>query len=487
MNFIQDNIWWFVIGLNYLFVFITAGYEIMHNREPAKTISLLFALVVLPGIGLIIYYFFAQEFRKDKIFNRKKVYDHEMIKKWEDKLILEEKDLAHLENFFVDDKIKLVRLLQNNQTKPFTFGNKVDILVNARKKFDTLFADLKKAEKHIHLEYYMFRSDNIGNKLIDILCDKAKEGVDIRISYDYVGSSLSSKALKRMNSCGIEIFPFMPVWFPNLTRKLNYRNHRKLVIIDGKVGFIGGVNISDEYVNYKGQEDTKMYWRDMHLRIEGHGVKSLQAQFLLNFNFITSKEIEIKDEYFPTIEAAGKSAVQIAASGPDTDWKNIMEAILTAINTAEKYVYITTPYFIPNNEILTALCTASRIGIDIKIIIPEVGDSVVARHATNSYIEMLLESGVRVFHYCKGMVHAKTMVVDGVISTIGTCNLDNRSFDINFEINAFVYDKYIAQEMLVIFNNDLLECDELNLEDWRNRAYSEKIKESLSRLWAPLL
>ncbi|HSP11142.1 MAG TPA: cardiolipin synthase [Salegentibacter sp.] len=487
MNYIQDNIWWLVIGLNYLFVFITAGYEIMHNREPAKTISLLFALVVLPVIGLIIYYFFAQEFRKDKIFNRKKVYDHEMIKKWEEKLILIEKDLEHLENFFVDDKIKLVRLLQNNQTKPFTFGNKVDILVNGRKKFETLFTDLKKAEKHIHLEYYIFRSDYIGNKLIDILCEKAEEGVEIRISYDYVGSSLSSKALKRMNSCGIEIFPFMPVWFPNLTRKLNYRDHRKIVIIDGKIGFIGGVNISDEYVNYEGQEETKMYWRDTHLRIEGHGVKSIQAQFLLNFNFITSKEIEIKDEYFPSLEPAGKSAVQIAASGPDTDWRNIMEAILTAINTAEKYVYITTPYFIPNNEILTALCTASRIGIDIKIIIPEIGDSVVARHATNSYIEMLLESGVRVFHYCKGMVHAKTMVVDGMVSTVGTSNLDNRSFDINFEINAFVYDKYIAQEMLVIFNNDLLECDELDLEDWRNRPYTERIKESLSRLWAPLL
>lgn len=487
MSFIQDNIWWFLLVFYYLIVFITAGYEIMHNREPVKTISLLFALFVLPVVGLAIYYFFAQEYRKDKIFNRKKVYDHKMIKRWEKQLILEDRDLEHLENFFVDDKIKLVRLLQNNQTKPFTFGNKVDILVNGEKKFETLFADLKRAKKHIHLEYYIFRSDRIGTRLIDILCDKAEEGVEIRISYDYVGSSISSGALKQMQSCGIEIFPFMPVWFPNLTRKLNYRDHRKIVIIDGKIGFIGGINISDEYVNYKEQEHTKMFWRDTHLRIEGHGVKSIQAQFLLNFNFITSKEIEIKDDFFPVIEPAGKSAIQIAASGPDTDWQNIMEAILTAINTAEEYVYITTPYFIPNNQILTALCTASRIGIEIKIIIPEVGDSIVARHATNSYIEKLLESGVQVFHYCKGMVHAKTLVVDGVVSTIGTSNLDNRSFDINFEINAFVYDKYIAREMLDIFNNDLLECEELNLEDWRNRPNSEKVKESFSRLWAPLL
>ncbi|MGY5849715.1 cardiolipin synthase [Salegentibacter sp. F14] len=487
MNFIGDHIWWFILGLNYLIVIITAGYEIMHNREPVKTISLLFALVVLPGLGLIIYYFFAQEYRKNKIFNRKKVYDHQMIKRWEDQLILEDRDLEHLEKFFVDDKIKLVRLLQNNQTKPFTFGNKVDILVNGLKKFERLFTDLKAAKSHIHLEYYIFKSDRIGTKLIDILCDKAKEGVEIRISYDYVGSSLSASALKRMKACGIEVFPFMPVWFPNLTRKLNYRDHRKIVIIDGRIGYIGGINISDEYVNYKDQEHTKMYWRDTHLRIEGHGVKSMQAQFLLNFNFITKKELDIKEDYFPHLEPAGKSAIQIAASGPDTDWQNIMEAIFTGINTAEEYVYITTPYFIPNNQILTALCTASRIGIEIKIIIPETGDSVVTRHATNSYIEKLLESGVKVYHYGKGMVHAKTMVVDGVVSTVGTSNLDNRSFDINFEINAFIYDKYIAREMLDIFNEDLRECQELNLEEWRNRPYSEKIKESLSRLWAPLL
>jgi cardiolipin synthase len=290
-----------------------------------------------------------------------------------------------------------------------------------------------------------------------------------------------------MKSCGIEIYPFMPVWFPNLTRKLNYRNHRKMAIIDGNIGFIGGINICDEYVNFEENPQEKMFWRDTHLRIEGHAVKSLQAQFLLNFNFISGKELKIKDSFFPKIDLTENTAVQIAASGPDTDWQNIMEAILTAINTADKYIYITTPYFIPNNQILTALCMASRIGVEVKIIIPEKGDSVIARYATNSYIEKLLESGVQVFHYHKGMVHAKTMVVDGVLTSIGSCNLDNRSFDINFEINAFLYDKEVAGEMTEVYNNDLKETTELTINEWMQRPALEKIREALARLWAPLL
>lgn len=473
--------------LNYILVFIAAGYEIMHDREPAKAISLLFALFILPGIGLFIYYFFAQEYRKNKIFNRKKVYDHQMIKTWEDKLILDEGDLGHLENFFIDDKIKLVKLLQNNQAKPFTFGNQVKILINGEKKFESLFSDLKKAEKHIHLEYYIFESDKIGNRLIDILCERADKGVEVKVSYDYVGSSLSSKMLNKMKSCGVDVHAFMPVWFPNLTRNLNYRDHRKIVIIDGKIGYIGGVNISDDYVNYEGQAHTKMYWRDTHLRIEGHAVKSLQVQFLLNFNFVSNREVEIKDDYFPHIETSGKSPVQIASSGPDTDWQNIMEGILTAINTAEETIYITTPYFIPNSQILTALCTASRIGVEVKIIIPEIGDAALTRHATNSYVERLLESGVHVYHYQKGMVHAKTLVVDGVVTSVGTCNLDNRSFDINFEINAFVYDRNISAQMIAYFEKDLEECCELNLEEWDKRPYLNKVKEGLCRLLSPLL
>ncbi len=489
MDFLIDNIWWILLSVNFLIVFITTGYELMHFREPVKSISLIFALFVLPVIGLLIYYFFAQEFRKSKLFNRKKLYDQKIIQHWEDKLMLTEQDLIdkNKNQDCVERKIKLVSLLQNNQTKPVTFKNKVNVLINGENKFTALFEDIKNAKHHIHIEYYIINSGRLGNRLILLLCEKAEEGVKVRVSYDYVASRLSSKAVKKMKAAGIEIYPFMPVWFPNLTRKLNYRNHRKMAIIDGDIGFIGGINICDEYVNFEENPKEKLFWRDTHLRIKGHAVKSLQAQFLLNFNFISGKELKIEDNFFPKIGIPERTAVQIAASGPDTDWQNIMEAILTGINTAEEYIYITTPYFIPNNQILTALCMASRIGVEVKIIIPEKGDSVIARYATNSYIEKLLESGVKVFHYHKGMVHAKTMVVDGVLTSIGSCNLDNRSFDINFEVNAFVYDKYLATEMFDVYNDDLKECKELELEAWINRAYSAKVKEALCRLWAPLL
>jgi len=487
MSYILDNFWWLLLALNFLLVFVTAGYELMHFREPVKSISLIFALFVLPVIGLAVYYFFAQEFRKSKLFNRKKLYDQEVIKHWDKKLILGEKGLHDYKNDCIDKKIKLVHLLQNNQSKPVTFKNKVKILLNGENKFSALFEDIKQARHHIHLEYYIFNSGLLGNRLILHLCEKADEGVKVRVSYDYVVSRLSSAAIKKMKAHDIEIYPFMPVWFPNLTRKLNYRNHRKMVIIDGRIGYVGGINICDEYVNFEENPKEKLFWRDTHLRIEGHAVKSLQVQFILNFNFISGKELKIGDSFFPKIKPSEKTAVQIAASGPDTDWQNIMEAIFTAINTAEETIFITTPYFIPNNQILTSLCTASRIGIEVKMIIPEIGDSVIARYATNSYIEQLLESGVQVYQYQKGMVHAKTMVVDGMLSSIGSCNLDNRSFDINFEINAILYDRKVASEMTEIYHQDLEECKELSLKKWLQRPAAEKVREALARLWAPLL
>ena len=487
MDILKDNIWWILFSVNYVLAFLTIGYEIMHNRNPAKSIALIFALVVLPFVGLIIYYFFAQEFRKDKIFNRKKVYDHQMIKKWDEKLLLGDDELDEIDDEIISSKVKLIRLLQNNQAKPLTFRNDVEILLNGEKKFKALFNDIESAKHHIHLEYYIFNSDKIGTKLIDLLCKKVSEGVLIKVSYDYMGSEMAPKMLKRMRDCGIEVYPFMPVKFSLFNKKLNFRNHRKIAVIDGNIGYVGGVNITDDSINYNNDPKNKFYWRDTHLRIVGHAVKSLQAQFLLNFNFISDTETEIKTEYFPQIKSTKRTPVQIASSGPDTDWRNIMEAIFTAINTAKDYIYITTPYFIPNDEILTALCTASRYGVKVKILVPQEGDSILAKYATNSYIKRLLESGVQVFHYSKGMVHAKTIVIDDVLTTVGTSNLDNRSFDINFEINAFVFDESIACEMREIYEDDIKDSEELTLEDWMKRAYPEKVKESLCRLLGPLL
>lgn len=484
LEYIENHIWTSLLILNYCIALAIIGFIMMHNRNPTKTVAFILGLIALPVIGIFIYIFFGQEYRKSKIYKREDIYSHDRIKKWEQKYLMAQDELSHPEEDILRRKAKLVNLMQNNQKTPVTLRNHVRILQNGTNMFDSLIEDLKKAENHIHLEYYIFDDDSIGNKIIDVLCERSESGVEVMVSYDYVGSQMSNKGLKRMNKAGVEVCSFQPVWFRNFHRKLNYRNHRKIVIIDGKVGYVGGINISELYLN---NENSDFYWRDTHSRIEGEAVKALQTQFLYNWDFLTDHEVEIKEEYYPEVDVEKDVAVQIVASGPDTDYPNIMEAVLTAIHTAEKSIFITTPYFIPNSEIFTALSTASRSGVDVKIIIPYKGDSWVARHATNSFVEQLLESGVEVYHYRKGMVHAKTLIIDEELATVGTANMDNRSFMLNFEINAIFYDKDIAKEMTEQYQRDLEQCSPNTLEDWRQRSAYRKIKESFWRLWAPLL
>ncbi|MFT5848680.1 MAG: cardiolipin synthase [Psychroserpens sp.] len=313
---------------------------------------------------------------------------------------------------------------------------------------------------------------------------KAKLGVDVKMTYDDVGSKLSSAMKHQLSESGVLHYPFMPVIFSSLTRESNYRNHRKTAVIDGEIGYVGGVNISDNYVNTK---DSKLYWRAIHLRIYGEAVEVLQFHFLTTWDFVTKKSIEVKQSYFPETNCKKDVAIQIAASGPDTDWANIMEAILTAINNEESYVYITTPYFIPNEQIVTALQIAAKIGVDVRLIIPKGSDNWVAESATNSFLEPLLEAGVPIYRYSKGFVHAKTIVVDDMFFTIGTCSLDNRSFNINFEINALIYDSKESKVLKPQFIKAINDSESIDFELWKNRPRLDKLKESCSRLWAPLL
>ncbi|EAP86929.1 cardiolipin synthase [Croceibacter atlanticus] len=483
MQYIQDNIWIILLIVNYAVALVTAFFVLLHNRNPSRTLSYFLILIVLPFVGIFVYYFFGQEYRKEKLFDKKKVMSNSILKKWEKRLLVDDTDIEGEKNDIIEKQSKLIKLIQNKPRKPLTYNNKVELLINGNNTFDAIFEALRQAKDHIHLEYYIFSADKIGKQLINILCDKANEGVSVKVMYDYVGNQLKSPNVEQLKSCGVEIHPFMPVWFPNLTRKLNYRDHRKITVIDGVVGFLGGVNISDEYCN--GQNDV--YWRDTHLKIEGDAVKSLQSQFLLNWSFVTDQEIDIEEKYFPSVNFKANLPIQIVASGPDSRWPYIMEAIFMAINNAQKSIKITTPYFIPNDQILTALKTASRSGVDVQIIIPKEGDSFAAKYATYSYIEELLESGIRVFCYCKGMVHAKTIVIDEQLSSIGTSNMDYRSFNINFEINALLFNDDFGKQMTEMFERDLEDTEELILEQWRDRALSEKLKESFNRLWAPLL
>jgi len=485
LDFLKSNIWTIFIVINYLVAISAIVFILLKNRNPTKTVSYILVLALFPFLGIFVYYLFGQEYRKTKLFNRKDISNHKIIKNVGDKLRLNGNDLKVVGEK-LDDKIKLVKLLKISDRSPLTNNNLVEILRNGEVKFKQVFEDLKKARNHIHVEYYVLEDQRIGTEFLDILCDKAKEGLEVKLIYDDVGSKISSKMKRKLDDCGIVHKPFMKVIFSSLTGKSNYRNHRKIIVIDGEIGYVGGVNISDAYVNFE-ENNNSRYWRDTHLKIVGNAVKVLQFHFLTTWDFVSDEEIEIKERYFPELEEKGDVSVQIAASGPDTDWANIMEALLTAINNAEDYVYITTPYFIPNEQIVSAMQIASKIGVDVRLIVPKESDSWIAEHATNSYFEPLLRAGIKVYLYSRGFIHAKTMVVDDIFATVGTCNLDNRSFNINFEINALMYNKEKALELKALFMDDLDDCELLDKDRWEERSTWCKLQESVARLWAPLL
>ncbi len=485
-QYIKDNIWPLLLALNYGLVIIFSIHILLKNKNPVKTISFLFALAVFPFLGLLVYYFFGQDYRKSKIFEKKYLLDNDKIKKWGESFNLDEEEKEDFEEEFGEGVFKIYKLLKNNQRAVLTFDNEVEILINGEMKFKKLLEDLEKAQNHIHLEYFVLFDDEVGSVIIDMLCTKAREGVQVRLIYDDVGSSISRGTRKKLSDNGVQHFPFMPVLFSNSTSKVNYRDHRKIVVIDGHIGYVGGINLDKKYDNSLKNE---RYWRDTHLRLEGSAAGSLQAAFLLSWNFVSKQEVDIDERWFPKVEPKTEepAAVQIAASGPDTDWANIMEAFFCAITSARKYIYITSPYFMPNAQILTALMTASRSGVDVRIIIPKVSDSWPAQYATDSYIEELEHSGVQMYRYKKGFVHAKTLVIDDVFSSIGTANMDYRSFALNFEINALIYDKEVNKQMKRIFEKDLEECEEIEYERWLERSFIRKLQESFARLWAPLL
>ena len=484
LDFFSQYWWTIAIVINYILVIIAVTTILFKSINPTKTLTYIIVLLVFPFFGLIVYYFFGQEYRKNKIFNRKDVLNNKLIKSINKDLKIDPETLSSYEANIEEDQIRLIHLLQRNDKSPLTKYNNVEIIINGENKFQSLFKDIESAQQHIHIEYYILKDDRIGTHFLELLCKKAKEGVKVRLSFDDVGSKISSKMKRKLIEANIEFYAFMPVLFPRFTGKMNYRNHRKIVIIDGEIGYVGGINVSDTYVNYP---ESKSYWRDTHLKIIGEAVFTLQTQFLTNWNFVSETTLELNRSFFPQNKVKDVQPVQIAASGPDTDWANIMEAIFFAIVTAEHYVYITTPYFIPNDQIITAMQVASKSGVDVRLLIPDQSDSWTAKHATNSYLEQLLKANIKVYRYEKGFIHAKTMVVDDVFTTIGTCNMDYRSFNINFEINALIYSKDKAKEAKAIFMQDLEDAIVVDYQAWEERSNFERIQEAYCRLWAPLL
>ena len=383
-----------------------------------------------------------------------------------------------------DIRGKLIPLLLNNTQSPITVNNSCKVLNNGNETFEEMLKAIDLAKNHIHMEYFIIRESVIGDLFREALIKKAREGVEVRLIYDAVGSwNLKKSFFQPLTEAGIIVKPFLPVTLPLFGNRLNYRNHRKILIVDGKVGFLGGLNIGDEYL---GKDKKFGFWRDLHLKIQGEALYVLQAIFLMDWFFVSKEEIDAT-RYFPPQGHCGEQLIQIASSGPDSYWQSIQQAYFVAIAAAKEYVYIMSPYLVPDESILMALKTAAISGIDVRILLPGRPDHYTVFWASRSHFMELLEAGVKIYEYQKGFVHGKMILVDDLLTTIGTANLDIRSFQLNFEVNAFIYDRDLCIEVKEEFMKDLGDSQQVDKYDYRKRKLPHRIKESLARIFSPVL
>jgi cardiolipin synthase A/B len=457
---------------------------IFENRNPLKTLSWIMVVLLIPFAGIIVYLFFGQNYRKQKIFSRKGLADLEQIADYADQQVVSLSEVLSGDTPSVKEKAHLMRLMLNNNRSVLTRKNSVQLLVDGEETFPSMEEAITSAKEYIHLQFYRIEPDMLGKKFKELLKVKAGEGVKVRVIFDDVGSwNLKNAYLKEVREAGIEIYPFMPVRFPLLTNKINYRNHRKIVVVDGKVGFVGGLNIADKYL--VGLKDLGP-WRDTHLKITGEAVIALNSVFLADWYFVSGETIATDLSYFKHLEVDNKCLIQVASGGPDSDWANIMQVYFSAIATAQKSIYLSSPYFSPDDSILNALLTASLSGVDVRIIFPDRSDSAVANWNTRSYISELLDAGIRVYLFNQGFSHSKYLLVDGVFASVGSPNVDIRSFELNFEVTALIYDESFAADLGRLFMEDLAKSVEVDRLEWGKRKKSKKYKESLARILGPL-
>lgn len=477
--------YWIPVLLLYIGMISTILIE---NRNPAKTMAWIMVIVFLPIIGLLIYYFFGQQFSKVKEIKKGNHMQHlRMEKEWRRLLPYMRKDMEQIRER-IGNLSRVFTFLKNERLSSPTVGNRVKLFTNGEEKFPDFVEALNNATHSIHLEYYIYELDNIGRQVLDILEKKAEEGVVIRLLLDSIGSSAMVRLMRRNKTTKILFNECMPVTFTSLANS-NYRNHRKVAVIDGEIGYIGGINISDRYINdpvYREQ----VYWRDTSVRIEGPAIKLLQISFWNSWNLADGEPFKLEEGYIHSdsdTAKVGTADVSFVSSDPGSLGPYNMEAILMGIGEADKSIRLVTPYYIPSDELSTALKIAAAAGIDVELMLPEHSDSYVVQHASLSFIKPLLERGVKVYFYKKGFIHAKTITIDGKVSYIGTVNLDIRSFYINYEIAAIISDENLCAQMELQFEKDKLDSELMTLMQWKRRKAWKRGIDSLCRLLAPLL
>ena len=468
---------------NMLFAIAIVFFE---RREPKSVWAWLLLLYFVPILGFIFYLLVGIDMRKRKMFRIKEVEDHisEAIRQQEHQLKsrqLEELD-PNIAGF-----TDLVMFNLENCGAMLTDSNDVDILVDGNVKFDTLIEDLKRAESFIHIQYYIIKDDVLFNRIREVLEQKVKEGVEVRVLFDAMGCrSVNHRYWKKLNERGILTAEFFPALFRRLHLRINYRNHRKIVVIDNKVAYVGGFNVGKEYI---GLDDKFGYWRDTHLRIKGNAVLGLQLRFLLDWNYAARENLFSESKYFTGIEPGTRDhcEIQIISSGPDNSLEQIRDNYMRLIHKAQKSIYIQTPYFIPDESVFDALLMAARSGIEVNIMIPCKPDHPFVYWATYSYIGDMVMAGAKCYTYDNGFLHSKGLVVDDKVLCYGTANMDIRSFALNFEVNAVVYDERKAREMVDIFQEDLKHCTRITRDLYARRKLIIRVKEQVCRLMSPLL
>lgn len=475
--------------LTAIYILIVVGIcirIISDSRTPSKSLAYLLLIIILPVVGIIFYLSVGLNYRKRKLYNKKIEIDKTTFPELEDKL---KEFKTYIDKDFPEEAVHFKSLSQFLFKHHILSGNnKTKLLINGEQKFPDLIQSLKNARDHIHIEYYIYKDDTIGNQIAEILMEKAQSGVKVRLIFDDYGSrSIRKTLIPKLRSAGVEAYPFYKVTWIRLANRMNYRNHRKIIVIDGSISYIGGINIADEYIN---TPQKKLYWRDTHLKISGPAALNLQYTFLTDWNFCSGQNLAFSLELFPLQNHRkffGNQNVQILSSGPDSDYPNILFALVQMILLSKKQIAITNPYFIPDKSFLDALKIAALSGIQVRLLTPGISDSWVVNMTSQSYYQELLEAGVEIFLYNKGFVHAKTIVCDACVSMVGTANLDNRSFDLNFETNALVYSSTFANELLEEFENDLKYAQQIHLSDWENRSRFHKLTEKILYLFSSLM
>ena len=465
--------------------FIAIAVVFLERKNPSATLAWVLVLFFIPLLGAILYFLLSQNYASKKLFNLTN-YEREMV---EDPLNEQISEIKRgVFKFNNESEIKWKDMIHMHQTFSrayLTQDNKVQLLTDGKHMFESLLTDIMGAKEYINIEYFIVKNDTTGRTLIEALTAKARQGVEVRFVVDAMGSrQIDDNIMKNFKRAGGRFATFFPPNFKYLNIKFNYRNHRKMVIIDGEIGYLGGFNIANEYL---GKKKKFGYWRDTHLRLMGSCVQDINARFILDWRMASKEKLVLANAYLERPEPAGCSGIQVVSSGPDSYREEIKHGYLKMISSAKKNIYIQTPYFVPDASIYDSLLTAAISGVDVRIMIPCMPDHMFVYWATYYYCGLLINSGVKVYIYDNGFLHAKTLTVDGEVTSVGSANFDIRSFKLNFEANCFIYDTEEAYKMESIFEEDMIHCHELTKSLYEQRSLLIKIKEGIARLLSDIL